>query len=124
MKVMIIGTGWAGASAHYLLKKLNINSELFESRNVVGGHSRSEKINGVIYEPNGPHIFHTSNKLVNDFVNEFGLQNIGSARFQETGESGNPTFAAPKEGTLGKLQAGFLEKSNPSFDLELPAIFI
>ena len=74
MKVMIIGSGWAGASAHYLLKKLNVDSELFESRNVVGGHSRSEKINGVIYEPNGPHIFHTSNKLVNDFVNEFGMK--------------------------------------------------
>ena len=32
-----------------------------------------------------------------DFVNEFGLQNIGSARFQETGESGAPTFNAQKK---------------------------
>ena len=38
-----------------------------------------------------------------DFVNEFGLQNIGSARFQET-ESGAPTFGAPKEGTLNFRQ--------------------
>ena len=31
-----------------------------------------------------------------DFVNEFGLQNIGSARFQETGESGTPTFGSKR----------------------------
>ena len=54
-----------------------------------------------------------------DFVNEFGLQNIGSARFQETGESGVPTFGAPKESTLGKLQAGFLEKSNTDITDEI-----
>ncbi len=54
-----------------------------------------------------------------DFVNEFGLQNIGSARFQETGESGAPTFNAPKEGTLGKLQPGFLEKSNTDITDEI-----
>jgi len=74
MKVMIIGSGWAGASAYYLLKTMNINSEIFETRNVVGGHSRSEKLNDVIYEPNGPHIFHTSNELVNNFVNKFGMK--------------------------------------------------
>ena len=54
-----------------------------------------------------------------DFINEFGLQNIGSARFQETGESGVPTFGAPKESTLGKLQAGFLEKSNTDITDEI-----
>ena len=48
MNVMIIGSGWAGASAHHLLKTMNINSEIFETKNVVGGHSRSEKINDVI----------------------------------------------------------------------------
>ena len=49
MKVMIIGAGWAGASCEYLLKQNNIESHIFESKNVVGGHSRSEKLNGVIY---------------------------------------------------------------------------
>ena len=52
-------------------------------------------------------------------MNEFGLQNIGSARFQQTGESGEPTFAAPKEETLGKIQAGFLEKSNTDITDEI-----
>ncbi len=57
--------------------------------------------------------------ILADFVNEFGLQNIGSARFQQTGDSGEPTFAAPKEETLGKVQAGFLEKSNTDITDEI-----
>ena len=74
MKALIIGSGWAGASCNYMLKKHNIESHLFELKKVVGGHSRSEKIDNVIYEPNGPHIFHTSNKEVNDFVTKFGMK--------------------------------------------------
>ena len=42
-----------------------------------------------------------------DFVNEFGLQNIGSARFQETDKSGAPTFGAPKRVRWENFQAGF-----------------
>ena len=57
--------------------------------------------------------------ILADFVNEFGLQNIGNARFQQTGESGEPTFAAPKEETLGKIQAGFLERSNTDITDEI-----
>ncbi len=54
-----------------------------------------------------------------DFVNEHGLKNIGNARFNETPESGNPTFGIPKERTIGKIQAGFLEKSNTDITDEI-----
>jgi len=54
-----------------------------------------------------------------DFVNEFGLKNIGNSRFQQTSDSGEPTFGAPKEATLGKIQAGFLEKSNTDITDEI-----
>ena len=37
MNVMIIGSGWAGASAHHLLKKMNINSEIFETKMLLEG---------------------------------------------------------------------------------------
>ena len=57
--------------------------------------------------------------ILADFINEFGLKNIGNSRFQQTGESGIPTFAAPKEETLGKIQAGFLEKSNTDITDEI-----
>ena len=54
-----------------------------------------------------------------DFVNEHGLKNIGNARFQQTQESGVPTFGLPKERTIGKIQAGFLEKSNTDITDEI-----
>ena len=54
-----------------------------------------------------------------DFVNEHGLKNIGNARFQETQESGAPAFGLPKERTIGKIQAGFLEKSNTDITDEI-----
>ena len=54
-----------------------------------------------------------------DFVNEHGLKNIGNARFNETPESGVPIFGAPKERTIGKIQAGFLEKSNTDITDEI-----
>ncbi len=54
-----------------------------------------------------------------DFVNEHGLENIGNARFNETPESGIPTFGVPKERTIGKIQAGFLEKSNTDITDEI-----
>jgi len=72
-KIMIVGAGWAGASVSYELKRLGLSTCIFESSDSVGGHARSEKLNNVIYEPNGPHIFHTSNPLVNRFVNSFGM---------------------------------------------------
>ena len=64
---------WMGRCKRSPSIKENEYNEIFETKNVVGGHSRSEKINDVIYEPNGPHIFHTSNEIVNNFVNEFGM---------------------------------------------------
>ena len=54
-----------------------------------------------------------------DFTNEGGLQNIGNARFEETGESGEPTFNRPKEGPIGKIEPGFLEKSNTDITDEI-----
>tara|TARA_B100000579_G_C22539892_1_gene714712 strand:- start:112 stop:789 length:678 start_codon:yes stop_codon:yes gene_type:complete len=54
-----------------------------------------------------------------DFVNEHGLQNQGNSRFEETKESGTPTFGAPKESTLGKLQVGFIETSNTDITDEI-----
>jgi len=73
-KVLIIGAGWAGASCSNYLEENLIETTLIEQKNVVGGHSRSEVKSGVIYEPNGPHIFHTSNEEVNNFVRKFGMK--------------------------------------------------
>ena len=54
-----------------------------------------------------------------DFTNEHGLQNRGNATFSETQDSGAPVFGFPKQGTIGKILAGALEKSNTDITDEL-----
>lgn len=56
-----------------MLTRLGFGVEVFESSAVVGGHSRSSEINGVVYEPEGPHIFHTSDPEVANWVQALGL---------------------------------------------------
>ena len=72
-RVGIVGAGWTGAVAGRLLTEAGFAVEVLEKTGVVGGHSRAETMNGVVYEPNGAHIFHTSNSAVNRFVNAHGL---------------------------------------------------
>ncbi|MCQ3810029.1 MAG: NAD(P)-binding protein [Acidimicrobiia bacterium] len=72
-RIGIVGAGWTGAVAGRLLTEAGFAVEVMEKTSVVGGHSRAETMKGVVYEPNGAHIFHTSNAAVNQFVNAHGL---------------------------------------------------
>ena len=69
----VVGGGWAGAVTAHKRTEAGWRVEVFERSDRVGGHSRAETLNGVLYEPNGAHIFHTSNREVATFVNQFGL---------------------------------------------------
>ncbi len=73
MTVAVIGAGWSGAVVARALHDRGIDVEVFERAEVVGGHARCETLNGVVYEPNGAHIFHTSNPVVADYVKRFGM---------------------------------------------------
>jgi flagellar basal-body rod protein FlgG len=46
------------------------------------------------------------------FVNEAGLEAVGSNMFLETGASGQPTVSNPGEPSFGTLTQGFVEASN------------
>ncbi len=72
-KILVVGAGWAGSTIANILKSNNNEVLVVEKDNVVGGHSRSSKINDVVWEPYGAHIFHTSNEDVAKFVNKHGL---------------------------------------------------
>ncbi len=72
-RIGVVGAGWTGAVAGRLLTDAGFAVEVLEKTSVVGGHSRAETMNGVVYEPNGAHIFHTDNQAVNEFVNAHGL---------------------------------------------------
>jgi UDP-galactopyranose mutase len=73
MKVAVIGAGWAGVATARNLFDAGVDVEVFEKADRVGGHSRTETMEGVVYEPNGAHIFHTSHEAVARFVQRFGL---------------------------------------------------
>ncbi|OAN54809.1 MULTISPECIES: flagellar basal-body rod protein FlgG [unclassified Sphingobium] len=46
------------------------------------------------------------------FINEAGLEAVGSNLFLETGASGQPTVSTPGEPSFGTLTQGFVEASN------------
>src|SRR3954463_14961096 len=60
----IVGGGLAGASTAMFLRKAGIEPVVFERAAVPGGLVRSDRMNGVIYEPSGSHIFHTDDEEV------------------------------------------------------------
>jgi UDP-galactopyranose mutase len=71
--VAVIGAGWSGVAAARQLCDGGVAVEVFEASQAVGGHSRAERLRGILYEPNGPHVFHTSDVRVAAFVHRFGL---------------------------------------------------
>lgn len=73
MTVVVVGAGWSGAVAARELHDAGRRVEVFEREPAAGGHARCEVLNGVVYEPNGAHIFHTSNRRVADYVARFGM---------------------------------------------------
>jgi UDP-galactopyranose mutase len=72
-QVAVIGSGWSGATAARILKDAGYGVHILEQGMTVGGHARSERLNGVVYEPNGAHIFHTSDPEVARLVRGFGM---------------------------------------------------
>ena len=73
MTVVVVGAGWSGAVVARALHDAGTTVEVFEREPYVGGHARCEVLNGVVYEPNGAHIFHTSDRAVAEYVQRFGM---------------------------------------------------
>ena len=71
--VAIVGAGWSGATVARSLADRGMRTEVLERSPHVGGHARSEQLNGLWFEPNGPHIFHTSNRAVMEYVTRLGV---------------------------------------------------
>lgn len=73
MKFAIVGAGFTGSVLAHELAKSGHIIEVFESRSHVAGNCYSERDaeTGILVHKYGPHIFHTDNKDVWDFVNRF-----------------------------------------------------
>ena len=70
--VIIVGAGFAGATLANLFAKDNKKVLVLEKRNHIGGNMYEEKRdNGIRVHLYGPHIFHTNDKEVFEYLNNF-----------------------------------------------------
>ena len=68
---LIVGSGLYGAIFAHQLMKQGKTCLVIDKRDHIGGNIYCEKVEDINVHKYGPHIFHTSNKKVWDFVNSF-----------------------------------------------------
>ena len=68
---LIVGSGLYGSICAYELNKSGYKCLVIDKRNHVGGNIYTEKVEGINIHKYGAHIFHTSNKEVWDYINQF-----------------------------------------------------
>lgn len=73
MKIAIVGAGFSGAVIADQISQFVTSIDVFESRNHIAGncHTERDPVTNVMLHVYGPHIFHTSDKEVWDYVNTF-----------------------------------------------------
>lgn len=74
MNIAIVGAGFSGAVIARVLAEAGHQIELFDSREHIGGncHTERDSETGIMIHKYGPHIFHTDNREVWDFINKYG----------------------------------------------------
>lgn len=65
---LIVGAGLFGATFAHLAKKEGKTCIVIDQRNHIGGNLYCKKMHGITVHMYGPHIFHTNDKRVYDFV--------------------------------------------------------
>ncbi len=68
---LVVGAGLYGAIFSYLAKKSGKTCLIIEKRNHIAGNIYTEKMEDIQVHKYGAHIFHTNNKEVWQFVNQF-----------------------------------------------------
>lgn len=71
MNFLIVGCGLSGITIGRLLTNYGHSCLIIDERNNIGGNCYTEKHNDSDIHIYGPHIFHTSNKDIWDFVNRY-----------------------------------------------------
>lgn len=69
---IIVGAGFAGATCARLLSDHGYKCLIIEERPFVGGNCVTNNSDGINLHILGPHIFHTNNKQIWDFINKYG----------------------------------------------------
>ena len=68
---LIVGAGLFGSVCAYELSKRGYKVLVIDKRNHVGGNIYTEEIEGINVHKYGAHIFHTSNKMVWEWIGQF-----------------------------------------------------
>jgi UDP-galactopyranose mutase len=68
---LIVGAGFFGATLAYELEKRGKSVWVIDKRDHIGGNCYTENVEGVHVHRYGAHIFHTSDKDIWDWVNQF-----------------------------------------------------
>ncbi len=68
---LIVGAGIFGSTCAYELTKRGKKCLVIDKRDVIGGNCYTENINGIHVHKYGAHIFHTNDKFIWDFINQF-----------------------------------------------------
>ena len=68
---LVVGAGFFGAVFAYNATSNGKRVVVIDKREHIGGNAYTEKIENITVHKYGPHIFHTSNKRVWEFVNKF-----------------------------------------------------
>src|SRR5690606_7838963 len=68
---LIVGSGLFGAVFGYEISKLGKKCLVIDKRNHIGGNVYCESSEGINVHKYGPHIFHTNDKKIWDYVNSF-----------------------------------------------------
>lgn len=73
-KILIVGAGFSGAVIARELAQNEYIVRVIDSRDHIGGncHTIRDEANDVMVHTYGPHIFHTDNDRVWDYINQFG----------------------------------------------------
>lgn len=72
---LIVGSGLYGAVCAYELKKCGYKCLVIDKRAHIGGNIYTEELEGINVHKYGAHIFHTSDKHIWDYINEFAVFN-------------------------------------------------
>lgn len=68
---LIVGAGIFGSTCAYELTKKAKTCLVIDKRDVIGGNCYTENIDGIHVHKYGAHIFHTNDKFIWDYINQF-----------------------------------------------------
>lgn len=75
MKVCVVGSGLFGSIYAFELAKMGHSVKVIEKRSHIAGNIYTKEVEGIQVHEYGAHIFHTSNKEVWDYVQQFATFN-------------------------------------------------